>query len=582
MCTNAYAPAFAADLVAASGCESSNMITGTHCHRHRVLLATMTEKADTLIALLGALGDVDVRIITETPLRRTGPSVRTRLSLSSSASGSSSGSAPHMPQRAYVDGGYPQTQMNAMAAELVEWADAMVLAPLDAGGLGTMLAGLTGTLTLTVLRGWDTKKEILMIPEMSIMEWENPLTKRQMDALARDWVWVEVLPPILTRLEGGVMVETSWEGRSVFCEAAERRFGGRKRMEKERPKRKRKVTLPMEILLMVFERLDDWETAAAVGVPAKISMPPHWAPHMPLPSVAANPPSLEYILLRGSLREIQDVLRKVTPLTPLSDLVAHLILKFSRTDVLSFLIESRTDLFWSTRALASLPSIASTRYGNTALLDWWLCCTAITPKNYGPDCVDGASRAGFTSVLQWWRTSGFEFKYTERALEAASAHGHTRVLDWWKEASSPSSSSSNPSPLPLKTGKSVLLAAQTGAAESLGWWDASGLAYSHGESVARIASNHGHVSVLQRWFERWGGKMAFDNQVLVGATKNGYVEVLEWWKRSGLRVEFKTCDIEEALEDAVAGKEGAVRRWWEEHGLNLGVGISEWMKVKVL
>lgn len=76
--------------------------------------------------------------------------------------------------------------------------------------------------------------------------------------------------------------------------------------------------------------------------------------------------------------------------------------------------------------------------------------------------------------------------------------------------------------------------------------------------------------------------MIFDNQVLVGATKNGHADVLEWWKRSGLRVEFKTCDIEEAMEDALGGGEERVRRWWEANGLNLGVGTSEWMKVKVL
>ena len=77
--------------------------------------------------------------------------------------------------------------------------------------------------------------------------------------------------------------------------------------------------------------------------------------------------------------------------------------------------------------------------------------------------------------------------------------------------------------------------------------------------------------------------MLFDNQVLVGPTKMGHADVLEWWKRSGLRVEYKTCDIEEALEDGVEGEAGDdVRKWWARNGLNLGVGTSEWMRVKVL
>ena len=73
--------------------------------------------------------------------------------------------------------------------------------------------------------------------------------------------------------------------------------------------------------------------------------------------------------------------------------------------------------------------------------------------------------------------------------------------------------------------------------------------------------------------------MIFDNQVLVGATKNGHAGVLQWWKDAGtnhgLKVEYKTCDIEEAMEDAVGGGgEGEVREWWGRNGLNLGVCLS--------
>jgi hypothetical protein len=69
------------------------------------------------------------------------------------------------------------------------------------------------------------------------------------------------------------------------------------------------------------------------------------------------------------------------------------------------------------------------------------------------------------------------------------------------------------------------------------------------------------------------------------------VNVLEWWKQYARgenvgdgrtqRVEYKTCDIEEALEDAI-GDARPVRTWWARNGLNLGVGTSEWMKTKCL
>ncbi len=46
--------------------------------------------------------------------------------------------------------------------------------------------------------------------------------------------------------------------------------------------------------------------------------------------------------------------------------------------------------------------------------------------------------------------------------------------------------------IPLKVGKSVLLAAQSGKTQSLAWWDASGIPYTHSESVARIAGTWPH------------------------------------------------------------------------------------------
>ena len=82
--------------------------------------------------------------------------------------------------------------------------------------------------------------------------------------------------------------------------------------------------------------------------------------------------------------------------------------------------------------------------------------------------------------------------------------------------------------------------------------------------------------------------MAFDNKVLIEPTKNGHVEVLEWWKafaRCGAgKVEYKTCDVEEALEDSVGseGKAYEVKKWWARNGLNLGVQVSEWTRVKAL
>ena len=37
-------------------------------------------------------------------------------------------------------------------------------------------------------------------------------------------------------------------------------------------------------------------------------------------------------------------------------------------------------------------------------------------------------------VLDWFKNSGFEFKYDERAIDYASQNGHIAVLDWFKNS----------------------------------------------------------------------------------------------------------------------------------------------------
>ncbi|KAI5284364.1 hypothetical protein KEM54_001393 [Ascosphaera aggregata] len=559
--------------------------------RNRVLLSTSALYADPFIPLVTAAGDFDLRLITD-------------ISLSHSYDHLING--PCYRETMYSQEGLklgPRSCMNTIAAELIDWADIFVLGPIDAGMMGSLLVGLTTNLTLTVLRGWDASKPIIMTPNMSVMEWKSLITQRQLDVIKSLWPWVRVLPPMLTQFEEpGILVDLPWEGSDLLVDALRKSLGftdtadssssssglGSEPKENNKDmrdsssllrKRRRKSILPPEIILMIFHRLNDWETSRALGVDVKIPVPAEWKPYLPESFLSPMPWPLEYTVLCGSSGKIKEALSAIEPLKPLPDLVSHLILKFSRTDILDYLVTYRMDLYRSTPSFAVLPLCASSIYGNTHILDWWRNCPAIPRKEYGPDAVDAASRAGFVHVLEWWRKSGLPLHYTERALEAASAQGHISVLEWWKNTHDTAPSYA---PIELKPGKSVLLAAQSGCIESLAWWDSSAITYSHGECVARIASTHGHVHVLQMWYELKGASMIFDNQVLVGPTKNGYVDVLEWWKRSGLRVEFKTCDIEEALEDAVSGAEDKVRQWWEANGLNLGVGMNEWMKVKTL
>lgn len=572
--------------------------------RRRILLSTESCFIDNILPLLLRNPCIELRLITDEP----------------AALLAGTNKVPHytdtVDSQTFDKKTGPRRWLKAKAAELCEWADMLLVAPIDAGTLGSMLTGLTSTLTLALLRGWVPAKPVILVPGMTASEWHHPLSSRQLGLIAESWPWIRVLAPVLYKSNGPEeLVQLPWDEQNALSLAIENSLGlpafgdlSKDTLPKtaDHPalskaplpqklssskftsasksaqnKDHRVRSLPLELWLNIFEKqLGDWEIAKAVGITTNLPLPKEWQSHI---LKMSTPASLEYTILRGSFAAIRKRIDALPRWKPISDLACHLIFKFSRTDILSFLTENHLDLLWTTSRLTNLPYRASAIYGNPKLLTWWRDAPALPNKEYSADAMDGASRAGHITVLEWWRTSGLELRYSERALESASAEGQVAVLEWWKQASSATTAGAASS-IPLKVGKSVLIAAQSGQVSSLAWWDASGIPYSHGESVARIASTHGHVHVLDLWYRLKGPKMIFDSQVLVGPTKNGYDKVLEWWRRSGLRVEFKTCDIEEALEDAdpTSGAEGRVRRWWARNGLNLGVGTSEWMRTKVL
>jgi len=308
---------------------------------------------------------------------------------------------------------------------------------------------------------------------------------------------------------------------------------------------------------------------------------------------------LEWTLLIGTLGEVKALLAVDKP-RRLSRLCIKLIMRFAKVSLLTHLEAAHQELFWSTFGHSFLPVKSSSIFGRVEILEYWRTSPSFLTKEYSNEAMDNASRAGFVHVLDWWYNSGLSLKYTEAALEQASSQGHIAVLEWWKQhglqegdakpttaaaaaTTDDAEAGSSRGPLRLKVGKSISYATQSGHLPTVRWWSASGIAFPHEDTVAKLASTHGHVHILSFWRQLRGEKMLFDNQVLVGATKMSHAEVLEWWKRSGLRVEYKTCDIEEALEDGVEGDMGErVKRWWARNGLNLGVATSEWMRTKIL
>ncbi len=69
--------------------------------------------------------------------------------------------------------------------------------------------------------------------------------------------------------------------------------------------------------------------------------------------------------------------------------------------------------------------------------------------------------------------------------------------------------------------------------------------------------------------------------MLIGATRHNRPEVLQWWYDSGLPIQYRICDIEEALEDAIRQGPEA-KEWWKKLGVDFNANNVEWVQLKLL
>jgi phosphopantothenoylcysteine decarboxylase len=70
--------------------------------------------------------------------------------------------------------------------ELRDWADLLVLAPLDAQTLAKLALGLSDSLLTCVLRAWDPGKPLVLAPAMNTRMWESPVTLRHLRTIFED------------------------------------------------------------------------------------------------------------------------------------------------------------------------------------------------------------------------------------------------------------------------------------------------------------------------------------------------------------------------------------------------------------
>jgi hypothetical protein len=324
--------------------------------------------------------------------------------------------------------------------------------------------------------------------------------------------------------------------------------------------------LPIEILADIMDHVGDWELATAIGVPTSLSRPLEWS----------RASRTDHAMISGSLPVIRSADPSQNPPTKIG---AVLAVRFGYVHVLDFFLTQHRSIFLSIFSGDVIP-IKASRHGRTAVLSWWKHGFEHHPDLMPPpkpesiiEAIDGASRNGQVVSLDWWMNCGHPLNYTEAALEYASAKSQIAVLEWWKQQNKLHG-------FPLKIGRVMDMASTAGHVEVLEWWAASQLEFKYDRHALQHASCHGKVDVLQWWLGS-GLQLIFDQDALTGATRHNRPEVLEWWDKSGLPIQYRMCDIEEALEDAIGGGEEA-REWWKRKGVDFNANDKEWMKLQNL
>ncbi|KAL7310830.1 hypothetical protein PS15m_010274 [Mucor circinelloides] len=86
--------------------------------------------------------------------------------------------------------------------ELRNWADIMIIAPLDANTLGKLANGLCDNLLTCVLRAWDVNKPVVACPAMNTSMWHHPLTEKHLQVL-ETLLNYKIIQPISKKLACG-------------------------------------------------------------------------------------------------------------------------------------------------------------------------------------------------------------------------------------------------------------------------------------------------------------------------------------------------------------------------------------------
>lgn len=450
------------------------------------------------------------------------------------------------------------------AFELVEWADLMVLAPIDADTMAKMLAGIADTFLLEVLRSWDVSNKILLIPGMSTHMWKNPVTKRHMSKIHRKCHWIRPMPPILWTYNDDPKSpkrNVDWSGfndvLSIIKNQADLMGLGRDvdvvtqnlgLFYSGTPKVHAK--LPPEIWSIILEFTQDWELAQALGIYTSLPMPQPWSRHPKNPNdpLKVYEHELEWLVLTGDTPSIcKKLLQSPANFHDLPYLVVKLIMRFSLIQVLSWMEANRPDLYKAFEGKV-LPTKASAYYGRPDVLDYWRGSRIFREGRARTNASDGSS----------------------------STHSSASGSPVTKKPNNRTTSSSGSS----RTG--------TGTGTSTKDNDNEDLSHLYDAEAMDGASKNGFVHVLDWWWRRSGLPLVFTEAALEQASGKGHLLVLEWWRDAATQDDRIVLRPGKSLLWAAQQGQVAVIRWWVASGIPVGHGdsvakmASRWGRVGVL
>jgi phosphopantothenoylcysteine decarboxylase len=70
--------------------------------------------------------------------------------------------------------------------ELRNWADLLIVAPLDANTLAKFALGISDNFLTCIFRAWDFAKPVFLAPAMNTLMWQSPVTLRHLRQLLED------------------------------------------------------------------------------------------------------------------------------------------------------------------------------------------------------------------------------------------------------------------------------------------------------------------------------------------------------------------------------------------------------------